>query len=129
MLQLDVGELITHTRHDGHWCKRSLGPNSGGKQFTQCFFRPPFLSVLAEGRRVRVYESDEHLRHDSVAHWSKTMTAVLCLLSESVGQKFTGEFKSLIGSREASHASEESMDHTFPHIQASIDSCRDRALH
>jgi hypothetical protein len=52
-----------------------------------------------------------------------------CLLGESVDQKLTDELKSLVGSCEASHASKESMDHAFPYIEASIDSCRDRALH
>ena len=51
-----------------------------------------------------------------------------CLLGESVAQKLTDELKSLVGSCEASHTPKESMDHPFPHIEASIDSCRDRVL-
>ncbi len=50
------------------------------------------------------------------------------LLGESVDQKLTGEFESLVGSCEASHASRKSVDHAFPYIQASIGSFRDRAL-
>jgi hypothetical protein len=51
-----------------------------------------------------------------------------CLLGESVGQKLTDELKSLVGRCKASHAPKESMSHAFPYIEASIDSCRDRAL-
>jgi hypothetical protein len=50
-----------------------------------------------------------------------------CLLGESFAQKLTDELKSLIGSCEASHAPKKSMDHSFPYIEASIDSCGDRA--
>jgi hypothetical protein len=49
------------------------------------------------------------------------------LPGESIGKKLTDELKSFLRSCEASHASKESMDHPFPYIEASIDSCRDCA--
>jgi hypothetical protein len=51
-----------------------------------------------------------------------------CRPGESVVQKLTDELKSLFGSCEASYAPNESMNHPFPHIKASIDSRYDRVL-
>src|SRR5271163_460619 len=52
---------------------RSL--QSGDQQFTKCFLRTPFRAVLTKGRRIHIYESNQHLRHDPATHRTKTMTA------------------------------------------------------
>src|SRR5215472_18870643 len=84
-----VGETGYRCQVPAPLMRNELPSALGGEQFNNCFLRSPVPAVLTKRCRVRIDESNQHLRHDPAANGTQTMTSCtgVCFAENVVPQR------------------------------------------